>query len=106
MNTRCPNANTEPCAYPACGCHTPTRPQNCGTGHCSCIECPFEPPTYEAALVDEPETLPQLSEALLEVEHWKNVCRMLLRTWVISDETWDPTAEIEKAMLRHARKHS
>lgn len=25
------------------------RPQNCGTGYCSCIECPYEQPAHESA---------------------------------------------------------
>ena len=30
------------------------RPQNCGTGYCSCIECPYEQPAQEP-LTDEME---------------------------------------------------
>jgi len=32
-----------------------SRPQNCGTGHCSCIECVMEPATKEKACSDHPD---------------------------------------------------
>lgn len=32
-----------------------SRPQNCGTGHCSCIECVMEPATEEKACSDHPD---------------------------------------------------
>jgi len=31
------------------GTSTDSRPQNCGTGHCSCIECPYPKPDWSAA---------------------------------------------------------
>jgi hypothetical protein len=37
-NTPCPHT-TPPAAQPE-----QKRPQNCGTGYCSCIECVMEPP--------------------------------------------------------------
>ena len=35
--------NTPPATKPD------SRPQNCGTGHCSCIECPYTKPDWSAA---------------------------------------------------------
>ena len=32
-----------------------SRPQNCGTRHCSCIECVMEPATEEKACSDHPD---------------------------------------------------
>ncbi len=45
---------------------SPARPQNCGTGHCSCIECPYEPVTltddwFECKRISE---LPDVDDAL------------------------------------------
>jgi hypothetical protein len=93
---KCPNASTEPCAYPACGCHTPTRPQNCGTGHCSCIECPFEP-TILAIDMPGPditdETVARIeAEASQKDERWNAAylailpAAMQVQGWTIGDK--------------------
>ena len=38
------------CRFPA---EPMNRPQNCGTGYCSCIECPYEPVKQEPVALDE-----------------------------------------------------
>ena len=41
MNTTCDQCGqVNPADIHTC---TPKRPQNCGTGHCSCVECVMEP---------------------------------------------------------------
>ena len=36
---------------------TEKRPQNCGTGYCSCIECPYEPVKQEPVACEQCEEL-------------------------------------------------
>lgn len=39
------------------------RPQNCGTGHCSCIECPYEQPAPQAVQTAQQEPCTQCKGA-------------------------------------------
>ena len=42
------------------------RPQNCGTGYCSCIECPYEPVKQEPVVTER-----QFKLAMKQWEDWK-----------------------------------
>jgi hypothetical protein len=73
MNIRCPNATTEPCTYPACGCHTTAANETLTCGAIWLVPTPENTP-FMPMPIDMPgpditdETVARI-EASLGVKH-------------------------------------